>query len=191
MFQTASNLPTIIPWHLRHHLNGSSLKFVPFSWMSPPTECVPVYHPLQTMSMGITPNRIYPSITLTEHAECHAQPNMTLSLHPCPWVSPLTKSVLTLVCHTSREPVSVSWVSSPDRLNLSCLLDQLTTEYVSVSWVPPIEKKKYRLLGVIPCENLPPSLVCLSPISTWPWSWFACCAVFVFIHRHWILLTHN
>lgn len=159
--------------------------------MSPPTECVPVYHPLQTMSMGITPNRIYPSITLTEHAECHAQPNMTLSLHPCPWVSPLTKSVLTFVCHTSREPVSVSWVSSPDRLNLSCLLDQLTTEYVSVSWVPPIEKKKYRLLGVIPCENLPPSLVCLSPISTWPWSWFACCAVFVFIHRHWILLTHN
>lgn len=138
-------------------------------------------HPLETMSMGITPNRIYPSITLTEHDECHAQPNMTLSLHPCPWVSPLTKSVLTLVCHTSREAVSVSWVSSPDRLNLSCLLDQLTTEYVSVSWVPPIEKKKISPPGCYPLWEPTPSLVCLSPISTWPWALVLHAVQFLFL----------
>lgn len=132
-----------LPWnlslspecHLQQNVSLYITPYRPCPWVSPPIE--------------------YIQVLLWQNMECHAQPNMTLSLHPCPWVSPLTKSVLTLVCHTSREPVSVSWVSSPDRLNLSCLLDQLTTEYVSVSWVPPIEKKKYRLLGVIPCENLP------------------------------------
>lgn len=122
--------------------------------MSPPTECVPVYHPLQTMSMGITPNRIYPSITLTEHGVSYTTkhdsvtPSVSLSVASdqiCPY------SCLSYLKRTWLCLLSVS----PDRLNLSCLLDQLTTEYVSVSWVPPIEKKKYRLLGVIPCENLP------------------------------------
>lgn len=132
-----------LPWnlslspecHLQQNVSLYITPYRPCPWVSPPIE--------------------YIQVLLWQNMPSVMHNQTWLSLHPCPWVSPLTKSVLTFVCHTSREPVSVSWVSSPDRLNLSCLLDQLTTEYVSVSWVPPIEKKNIASWVLSPVRTYP------------------------------------
>lgn len=166
--------------------------------MSPPTDYVPVYDPP------------------TEHiSECHPQQNMSKyhSDRTYPWMLPTTEhdSVTPIhvpefypwqnlsffpCCHTLKEPVSVSWVSS-NRM------------YLFVSWVSahnrvclcllgvPSRKKKSHLLGIIPWENLSLFLVCLSPNSTWPWVLVGMLCVFYYIllllftKRHWILFTHD
>lgn len=177
----SNTLPTYLPSLTLKIL--STLFFlqpVPFSWMSPPTECVPVYNtPTQSMSW-VSPQQNMSWVPPATELLCH--------YNPCPWVLPLTEPLLIFYCHTLREPVFVSLVSSPDK-NVSFLSPgyQPTTEYVSVSWVSPPEKKCH-VLVVITWENLSLSLVCLSYhlIAHGSGSRFTCYAGFVFfflIHR--------
>lgn len=159
--------------------------------MSPPTECVPVYHPLQIMSMDVTPNRIYPSITLTEHTKCHVQPNMTVTPIHVPecrlWpnlslflsVIPQENLSLPPECLPLIDSIFLSPWSVHNRVCL-CLLS-----------APYKEKKNVISRVLSPVRTYPHPLCARHLIAHGPGSWFACCAVFVFIHRHWILFTHN
>lgn len=172
----SNTLPTYLPSLTLKIL--STLFFlqpVPFSWMSPPTECVPVYNtPTQSMSW-VSPQQNMSWVPPATELLCH--------YNPCPWVLPLTEPLLIFYCHTLREPVFVSWVSSPDK-NVSFLSPgyQPTTEYVSVSWVSPPEKK----MSCPGCHHLrePVPVSCmsiLSPNSTWLWvSVYVLCRVLFF-----------
>lgn len=154
--------------------------------MSPPTDYVPVYDPP------------------TEHiSECHPQQNMSKyhSDRTYPWMLPTTEhdSVTPIhvpefypwqnlsffpCCHTLKEPVSVSWVSS-NRM------------YLFVSWVSahnrvclcllgvPSRKKKKVICWISSPERTCPCFLCVCHlIAHGPGSWLACFACFIIYYYY-------
>lgn len=146
-----------------------------YSCMSPSTDHVPRFHSDKTY-LRLSRATKYDSVTPIHVPECRPWQNLSLFF-----------AVI-----TQRKPVSVSWVSSPDRMYplfpgsahnkvCLCLLGVPSRNENVTSWVSPS-------MGTYPC------LVCLSPNSTWPWvlvCMLCSFCLFVFIHRHWILFIHN
>lgn len=125
----SNTLPTYLPSLTLKIL--STLFFlqpVPFSWMSPPTECVPVYN-THTQSMSwMSPQQNMSWVPPATELLCH--------YNPCPWVLPLTEPLLIFYCHT-LSPECLPLI----RMCLFCLLGISPQQSMSLSPGYPLQKK--------------------------------------------------